>query len=90
MYETHWGLSKQFEISCDESDWLVTMAKTNQVTGARQMGGGFGGCTINLLRKDKREAFEVQVREKYFNEFKKEPDFYSVKLATGVHELVAP
>ncbi len=88
MYETHWGLSRQFEISCDESDWLVNFAKANHVAGARQMGGGFGGCTINLLRKEQRVDFEASARQKYFDEFKKEPDFYSVNLATGVHEVV--
>ncbi len=88
MYETHWGLSKFFEISCDESDWLVRFAELNQVTGARQMGGGFGGCTINLIQKSQRSGFEELVRKKYFGEFKKEPDFYSVNLADGVHEVV--
>jgi len=88
MYETHWGLSKQYEVSCDESDELVRLAEASHITGARQMGGGFGGCTINLIRKDQRLDFEEQVREKYFGEFKKEPDFYSVNLADGVHEIV--
>ena len=88
MYETHWGLSQGYEVSCDESDGLVRLAAANQVTGARQMGGGFGGCTINLIHKMQRSGFETQVREKYFGEFKKEPDFYSVNLADGVHEVV--
>jgi galactokinase len=52
------------------------------------MGGGFGGCTINLIRKSQRVSFEEQVRKKYFDEFKKEPEFYSVNLADGVHEVV--
>jgi galactokinase len=88
MYETHWGLSLGYEVSCDESDGLVRLAVASQVTGARQMGGGFGGCTINLIHKAQRPGFENQVREKYFGEFKKEPDFYSVNLADGVHEVV--
>jgi len=88
MYETHWGLSKLYEVSCDESDWLVRLAEQNQVTGARQMGGGFGGCTINLIQKDQQESFVAKVREKYFGEFKKEADFYWVKLADGVHEFL--
>ncbi|HLZ16510.1 MAG TPA: hypothetical protein VKQ08_05695, partial [Cyclobacteriaceae bacterium] len=87
MYETHWGLSKDYEVSCDESDWLVSFAETNGVAGARQMGGGFGGCTINLIRKEQREGFEREIREKYFARFKKEPEFYSVNLANGVHEV---
>jgi galactokinase len=88
MYETHWGLSKLYEVSCDESDWLVRLAAENQVTGARQMGGGFGGCTINLILKDQREAFIEKVRKKYFGEFKKEADFYTVNLADGVGPLM--
>jgi len=87
MYETHWGLSKLYEVSCTESDWLVRLAGENHITGARQMGGGFGGCTINLIRKSQRVTFEEQVRKKYFDEFKKEPEFYSVNLARGVHEV---
>ncbi len=88
MFETHWGLSHDYEVSCAESDWLVTLAKENKVTGARQMGGGFGGCTINLIAKGQRPAFERQVREKYFAAFKKEPEFYSVNLANGVRQVV--
>jgi galactokinase len=88
MYETHWGLSNLYEVSCDESDMLVRIAEENQVTGARQMGGGFGGCTINLIQKNQREAFAAKVKEKYFGEFKMEPEFYSVNLADGVHEEV--
>lgn len=87
MYETHWGLSRPYGVSCNESDWLVSFAEANRVTGARQMGGGFGGCTINLIRKDQRAGLEEQVRQKYFDEFKKEPEFYSVNLADGVHEF---
>lgn len=88
MYETHWGLSKEYEVSCEESDWLVKFASEMKITGARQMGGGFGGCTINLIPQHLRAEFEKQVREKYFTAFKKECDFYSVKLADGVHEVV--
>jgi len=87
MYETHWGLSKEYEVSCEQSDMLVTMASEhiNMVAGARQMGGGFGGCTINLIRKDVVEKYSEKVREKYVATFKKEPDFYSVALTEGVH-----
>ena len=88
MYETHWGLSLLYEVSCAESDRLVRWAEENHITGARQMGGGFGGCTINLIRKSQRPVFEALVRKKYFDEFKKEPEFYSVNLADGVHKLV--
>ncbi len=87
MFETHWALSKEYEVSCVESDLLVEIASAypNEVFGARQMGGGFGGCTINLVRKEAVEKFSQQVREKYVGTFKKEPDFYSIKLMQGVH-----
>jgi len=50
MYETHEGLSKDYEVSCDELDFLVEQTKNySSVYGSRMMGGGFGGCTINLI-----------------------------------------
>ena len=52
MYETHEGLSKDYEVSCVELDYLNDIAKENGVTGSRIMGGGFGGCTINLVKND--------------------------------------
>lgn len=86
MYKTHWGLSKEYKVSCDESDWLVHWASENGIAGARQMGGGFGGCTINLVRKDQTTMLIDQVKTKYFAAFKKEPDFYQVDLSAGVHK----
>ncbi|MDR0799063.1 MAG: galactokinase, partial [Dysgonamonadaceae bacterium] len=57
MYETHEGLSKQYEVSCRELDFLNDQAKKLGVTGSRVMGGGFGGCTINLVKDDKVAEF---------------------------------
>jgi len=92
MYQTHWGLSRAYEVSCEEIDLLVTTAEEdrNEVMGSRIMGGGFGGCTINLVTKGKEEMFEEKVRQKYFATFKKEPDFYPVKLSEGVHAIPLP
>jgi galactokinase len=87
MYQTHWGLSNDYEVSCEESDWLVRWAAENKVAGARQMGGGFGGCTINLIKKELVSPLKDDVRKKYFATFKKEPEFYSVHLTQGVNEL---
>ncbi len=89
MFETHWGLSKQYEVSCEESDLLVALAAEfpRDVLGARQMGGGFGGCIINLVRKDAVEKYSLAVRKKYVVTFKKEPDFYSVNFSQGVHAI---
>ncbi|MDE6328837.1 MAG: galactokinase, partial [Duncaniella sp.] len=57
MYETHAGLSKDYEVSCEELDFLNDIAKGCGVTGSRIMGGGFGGCTINLVANDKYDHF---------------------------------
>lgn len=65
MYLTHEGLSKDYEVSCEELDFLVEEARRCGVTGARVMGGGFGGCTINLVRDDRREAFLSTVQKSY-------------------------
>jgi galactokinase len=86
MFETHWGLSQAYEVSCEESDFLVSLAEEekNFVLGARQMGGGFGGCTINLIRKDSIKSFQEKVRDQYVATFKKESIFYTVSLVDGV------
>src|SRR5258706_3089902 len=92
MYQTHWGLSQAYEVSCEELDVLVALAEEerNDGLGSRMMGGGFGGCTINLVRKGQEEMFKEKVRQKYFATFKKEPDFYPVKLSEGVHTIPLP
>jgi galactokinase len=89
MYETHWGLSRSYDVSCEELDLLVSIAEEDRtaIVGSRMMGGGFGGCTINLVRKGQEEMFRSKVSQKYFATFKKEPDFYSVKLSDGVHAI---
>ncbi|MGN6355261.1 MAG: galactokinase [Parafilimonas sp.] len=66
MYATHKGLSKLFEVSCTELDILVDLVKNNSnVIGARMMGGGFGGCTINIVKEDAVEELIYEVREAY-------------------------
>jgi len=88
LYETHWGLSKSYDVSCEELDFLVTLAEEykDSVIGARMMGGGFGGCTINLVHRSKVDFMKGYVHDKYFTTFRKEPDFYMVSLAEGVHQ----
>jgi galactokinase len=88
LNQTHWGLSRQYDVSCEELDMLVllTEEQKDSVIGSRMMGGGFGGCTINLLHKSKVDFIKGYVHEKYFATFKKEPDFYLVSLADGVHQ----
>lgn len=88
MYETHEGLSKVYEVSCDELDVLVDIAMQHEVTGARMMGGGFGGCTINMIANDKIEKFKEAVLKIYKNKFNVTPAFYQVSIEDGVHEIV--
>ena len=78
-----------YEVSCEELDYLVMLAEEDRamVPGSRMMGGGFGGCTINLITKGQEEIFKEKVWQKYFATFKKEPEFYQVKLSQGVHQV---
>jgi len=70
LYESHQGLSKKYEVSCDELDFLVDFAKVEkQVLGARMMGGGFGGCTLNLIHKDAIENFTDNTALAYKEKF---------------------
>ena len=89
MYQAHWGLSQAYDVSCEELDFLVMLAEENRkfVIGSRMMGGGFGGCTINLIEKSQIDTFKEKVRLKYFATFKTEPGFYPVQLSKGVHSI---
>lgn len=69
MYLTHQGLRDDYEVSCEEIDFLVDTAREMGVSGARIMGGGFGGCTINLVRKDLSDTFLSQVQARYKQRF---------------------
>jgi len=90
MYEAHNGLSKEYEVSCAESDFLVsTIKELKGVKGARQMGGGFGGCIITLVEKDSAELFINDIQEKYEQEYGKTPDCYSMNISEGAHMLNA-
>ncbi|MFG6688095.1 galactokinase, partial [Mariniflexile sp. HNIBRBA6329] len=86
IYASHDGLQNQYKVSCDELDFLVKQAKLNgHILGARMMGGGFGGCTINLIEKSETESFKTFVSEAYKTQFNKECSIYSVKLSEGTH-----
>lgn len=89
MYQAHWGLSQAYEVSCEELDYLVMLAEEDKemVPGARMMGGGFGGCTINLVNKSFESSFKDRVWQRYFATFKTEPKFYPVKVSQGVHQI---
>lgn len=86
LFETHNGLQKQFNVSCDELDFLVDQSKANtDVIGARMMGGGFGGCTLNILAKDAVNSFSEKTAKAYKNKFNKACSFYAVALSQGTH-----
>lgn len=86
IYASHHGLSNQFKVSCDELDFLVDQAKTNKnVLGARMMGGGFGGCTINLVHKDHAKSFGDSASKAYLKKFNKACSVYFIKLSQGTH-----
>lgn len=86
LYQSHKGLSAQYKVSCAELDFLVDRAKESPyVAGARMMGGGFGGCTINLVLKSDFKTFKKDVSKQFKNEFGKECSVYKVKLSQGTH-----
>jgi galactokinase len=86
MYESHDGLSNQYKVSCKELDFLVNFTKMNPaILGARMMGGGFGGCTINLILKSEIASFKTEISKCFQKEFNKECSIYQVKLSRGTH-----
>ena len=88
MYATHEGLSKEYEVSCPELDFLADFAKKNpNVLGARMMGGGFGGCTINLIKADAVDDFIATAKAAYLQKYQKEMVYYVTKPSNGT-ELI--
>lgn len=88
MYASHEGLSRLYEVSCDELDFLVDEArKSDDVLGARMMGGGFGGCTINIIRKSAIPGFISRLSVAYKATFNTEMDHYVVSLRRGTSLL---
>ena len=87
MYETHWGMSRDYEVSCEELDFLVGVAEECGVAGSRIMGGGFGGCTINLVRDDVYDRFIATAKEKFAARYGHEPAVYEVVISDGSRRL---
>ena len=87
MYETHYGMSKLYEVSCEELDFLNEIAKECGVTGSRVMGGGFGGCTINLVKDEKYDAFIEKAKASFNEKFGHEPKVYDVVISDGARKL---
>lgn len=87
MYDTHYGMSKLYEVSCEELDFLNDLAKELGVTGSRVMGGGFGGCTINLVKDELYDSFKKEVHDRYVAKYGREPKFYDVVISDGARKL---
>jgi len=87
MYATHYGLSKEYEVSCEELDFLNDVAKDCGVTGSRIMGGGFGGCTINLVSDELYDNFVKTAKEKFQAKYGKEPIIIDVVIGDGSRKL---
>ncbi|MFN3487687.1 MAG: galactokinase [Emticicia sp.] len=88
MYETHEGLSKEYEVSCPELDFLIEQTLNFEaVVGARMMGGGFGGCTLNLIRTDAVDDFLETMSLAYNQAFNIELQSYKVNISNGVEEI---
>lgn len=88
MFATHYGLSKEYEVSCEELDYLVEIAQECGVTGSRIMGGGFGGCTINLVKDDRYDQFIHTATEKFTTKYGHVPEVYPVIISQGSHKVM--
>lgn len=87
MYETHHGLSKDYEVSCEELDFLNDVAKECGVAGSRIVGGGFGGCTINLVKEDLYDTFVQTAKTKFNEKYGIEPIIIDVVISDGAHKV---
>ena len=87
MYETHAGLSKDYEVSCEELDFLNDVAKEMGVTGSRIMGGGFGGCTINLVPNALHDNFIKEAKKRFNEAYGHEPKIYDVVISDGARKV---
>ena len=87
MYATHHGLSQDYEVSCEELDFLVETAASCGVSGSRMMGGGFGGCTINLVREELCDRFVQTACDRFAERYGHAPQVYDVTISDGARRL---
>ena len=87
MYQTHFGMSRLYEVSCEELDFLNKLARKMDVSGSRVMGGGFGGCTINLVKKELYQPFVDAAVEQFTAKFGHAPKVYDVVISDGARKL---
>src|SRR5690606_14353561 len=89
LYDAHWALSKEYEVSCPELDFLVSTASTlPEVAGARMMGGGFGGCTINMVEKGKSQTVIEKISSLYFDRFQLNLTPIQVSISDGTQVIL--
>ncbi|MDD4609529.1 MAG: galactokinase [Bacteroidaceae bacterium] len=88
MYATHEGMSKLYEVSCEELDFLTDVARDCGVTDSRVMGGGFGGCTINLVKEELYALFVEKAKADFKERFGKSPKVYDVVISDGSRCLI--
>lgn len=89
MFETHRGLSKEYNVSCKELDFLVDEVTGSPIVlGARMMGGGFGGCTINIVKNEGIEELISKVTASYLKAFGLKLDAYVVETASGTSQII--
>ncbi|HEY4334855.1 MAG TPA: galactokinase [Puia sp.] len=88
MFASHEGLSKKYEVSCKESDWLVSQVKgTEGLLGARQMGGGFGGCTINLVKAEAIDGLVERIAPMYRKAMNRQLKWHIGQIENGTSKL---
>jgi galactokinase len=87
LYECHWSLSHQFEVSCLETDFLVSNLESHGVTGARMIGGGFGGCILVLDKVENFPSTSFEIEKKYSQNFDLDVSFYKFQISDGVKEI---
>ncbi len=80
-------MSRDYEVSCEELDFLAAVAEECGVTGARIMGGGFGGCTINLVRDERYDSFIAEAKRRFNEKYGHEPQVYDVVISDGSRRL---
>ena len=80
-------MSKDYEVSCEELDYLATIAEECGVSGSRIMGGGFGGCTINLVKEELYDNFVATAKAKFAAKYGHEPLIYDVVISDGARRL---
>lgn len=88
IYDSHRSLNEQYEVSCDELNFLVDATKgLNYVLGSRMMGGGFGGCTLNIVARDHQSLFRQEISSSFQKVFGIDPKIYNVKISEGAQIL---